>query len=166
MLHESMHVMGFSGHPLGHSVLTYFNRGKALTATDRLLLRTLYSDAVKPGTSPLQFMTVLGTRLEDAASDRRAARAAVVQFFERTLKDLHAFADGTGEPPASVLRTARTTGEGLARGRIETQFVLGEAYLNGYGVERDMGKAVQWLSKAAAGGHAGATRLLGTVSKP
>jgi len=76
---------------------------------------------------------------------------------------MQAFADGTGEPPASVLRTARTTGEGLARGRLETQYLLGEAYLNGYGVERDAEKAAQWLSKAAAGAHPGAIRLLGTM---
>ena len=162
MLHESMHVLGFSGHPAGHSILTYFNRGKVLTPTDKLLLRTLYSDDVRPGMSPFQFIAIFGQRVEAAATgpNRAATHIAVTQFLERAMKDMQAFADGAAEPPPALLRAARFTTEGVTRGRIEAQYWVGDAYLNGYIVQRDTAKAIAWLSKAAAGSHVGARRVL------
>src|SRR5205085_3311281 len=49
MLHESMHLMGIPGHPMRDSILTYFGRSGRLTDIDTLLLRTIYSEEVKPG---------------------------------------------------------------------------------------------------------------------
>jgi hypothetical protein len=162
MLHEAMHVMGFSGHPMGRTVLTYFARGTSLTDIDRLLLRTLYSSEITPGMSPFQFMSVLARHLEAVAveTEKGAVRAANTHFLQRTLKDMEAFAAGTGEPPAVLFRSSKASGDGIARGQVVLQFYLGDAYLNGYWVERDRAKAVEWLSKAALASHAGARRTL------
>src|SRR5262245_23642008 len=139
MLHESMHVMGIPGHPMGNTVLTYFTRSDRLTEIDKLLLKTIYSDDVKPGMSPFALLSVLAGRLVDAAADasKHGARETANAFLLRVVKEMEAFANGTGEAPAIVLRSGKATGAGLAQGRTNIQYFLGTAYLSGLVVERD-----------------------------
>ena len=78
---------------------------------------------------------------------------------------MEAFGNGTGEAPTILLRSGKATGAGLTRGRTDIQFFLGLAYLNGHIVERDKGKALEWIGRAAAASHVGAQRLLKSVSQ-
>ena len=43
---------------------------------------------------------------------------------------------------------------------VNAQFNLGLCYENGYGVEQDLGRAVEWFEKAAAQGHTKAQNFL------
>jgi hypothetical protein len=167
MLHEAMHAMGIPGHSMGRTVLSYFERGDRLTEIDRLLLKTIYSKDVEPGMSPFAFMSLLAERLVDASGEagKSDARQAATSFLLRTVKEMEAFGNGTGEAPALVLRSGKATGAGLARGRTDIQFFLGMAYLNGHIVEPDKGKALEWIGKAAAASHVGAQRLFKSVSE-
>ncbi len=76
MLHETMHLMGFLGHPLYNTVLSYFTGGNQLTEVDKLLLKTIYSDAVVSGASPFVVLEVLAQRLVDNAPDADKAAGA------------------------------------------------------------------------------------------
>ena len=49
------------------------------------------------------------------------------------------------------------------QGNTEAQHVLGECYLNGFGVEQDKEEAVKWLKKAAELGNTEAYYYLGVV---
>ncbi|HEY0336600.1 MAG TPA: DUF2927 domain-containing protein, partial [Burkholderiales bacterium] len=70
MLHESMHLMGIPGHPMGNSILTYFARSGGLTETDTLLLRTIYSEEVQPGMSPFAVLPILARHIVEGSRDR------------------------------------------------------------------------------------------------
>jgi S1-C subfamily serine protease len=66
-------------------------------------------------------------------------------------------APGEEEPAADeLLELAR-------KGDPEAQTAVGALYYDGDGVPKDMGKAVEWLEKGSAGGHAGAKALLGLI---
>src|SRR5262245_49818833 len=134
MLHESMHVMGIPGHPMGNTVLTYFARSDRLTEIDKLLLKTIYSTDVKPGMSPFAVLNVLASRLVDASSDagKKDARQTAKAFLLQIMREMEAFANGTGEAPAILLRSGKATSAGLAQGRTDIQYFLGTAYLNGH----------------------------------
>ncbi len=167
MLHESMHAMGIPGHPMGGTILSYFGPRDRLTEIDRLLLKTIYSKDVEPGMSPFAVMSLLAGRLVDASGEagKSDARQAATSFLLRTVREMEAFGNGTGEPPAVVFRSGKATDAGLARGRTDIQFFLGMAYLHGHIVEPDKGKALEWIGKAAAASHVGAQRLLKSVSQ-
>src|SRR5262249_38161893 len=167
MLHESMHVMGFAGHPMGNTVLTYFARSDRLTDIDRLLLKTIYSSDVEPGMSPFAVLSVFAGRLIAAAgADTRSdVRQEATSFLRRTVREMEAFGSGSGEGPTDVLRSGKATNAGLAQGRTDIQFFLGVAYLRGHIVEPDKQKALDWLAKAAAASHVGAQRLLKRLSE-
>ncbi len=165
MLHESMHVMGLSGHPMANSVLTYFARPAQLTDIDKFLLKTIYSDAVAPGISPFAALSILARTIENeaGATEKDAVRRATAAFSVRTFKDMESFAAGNGDPPSAVLRSSKGTSAGIARGQVEMQFFLGLAYLNGQFVEVDKSKAIFWLSKASEASHTDARKLLETL---
>lgn len=163
LLHEGMHAMGIPGHPYRQSVLTYFARGDKLTETDRLILKTVYSNEVEPGMYPLPALVIIARRLVETAAleDRANTELAAKVFLQNTVKQMEDFAAGAGDLPVVVLRSGRATSVGLASGRVQTQFLLGVAYTRGHIVEVDNAKAVAWLTKAAASAHAGAQFLLG-----
>ncbi len=162
MLHETMHLMGFLGHPLYHSVLTYFARGSELTAVDKLLLKTLYSPEVASGVSPFAMLEILARHLVDSASDadKAVAKQTADTFLRKTIQEMEAFGGGTGEAPTVIVRSGKATKQGLERGQVEIQFFLGLAYMRGHIVTPDKGKALSWLNKAAAASHAGAVTQL------
>jgi hypothetical protein len=165
MLHEAMHVMGIPGHPMGHSILTYFARSGRLTDIDKLLLKTIYSDEVYPDMSPFAVLPIVARRaLEGVAETHKSeAQAAASVFLRETMRNMEEFGNGSGVVPSAVLRSSKATAAGLARGQTQIQFFIGLAYLNGHIVERDEAKALDWLRKAAAASHAGARRLLESV---
>lgn len=165
MLHETMHLMGFPGHPLYHSVLTYFARSGQLTAVDKLLLRTLYAPEVVSGVSPFAMLEILARRLVDDSgdADKGSARQAADTFLRRTIREMEAFGNGTGEAPSVIVRSGKATQQGLERGQVEVQFFLGLAYLRGHVVAPDKEKALGWLRKAADT-HGGAAALLKTAA--
>jgi hypothetical protein len=162
MLHEMMHLMGFLGHPLYHSMLTYFARGTELTTVDKLLLKTIYSDAVTSGASPFAVLETLAQRIVDNAADadKNASRQAADMFLRNTIQAMENFANGTGEAPTVILRSGRATTQGMARGRTDIQYFLGLAYTHGHIVKADKDKALGWLQKAAAASHGGAAAQL------
>lgn len=164
MLHEAMHVMGIPGHPRGHTILTYFARDGSLTEMDRLLLRTIYSDEMAPGTSPLaglQIMTRHIVGAVPAGPQRVEAENVADAFLQKTIAQMEHFANGSGEPPAILLRSSKTTAAGIAKGRINLQYYLGLAYSRGDIVAVDEKKAAQWLTRAAGAAHADGQNLLG-----
>jgi TPR repeat protein len=138
--------------------LSYFGRDGQVSEADKLVLTTSYSSEVEPGMSPLPALAIVARRLVDAyppgAAKAEAARAAQT-FLRTTVAQMENFATG-GEPPGSVLRSGKTTAAGLAQGRIETQFLLGAAYMEGQIVDADPNRGVGWLTKAAYAAHADA----------
>jgi Sel1 repeat len=162
MLHETMHLMGFLGHPLYNSVLTYFARGSQLTAVDKLLLQTIYSDAVTSGASPFAALETLAQRMIDSApeADKNATRQSADAFLRKTIKEMEAFGSGAGEAPTVIVRSGKATKQGIERGQIDIQYFLGLAYLRGHIVKPDKEKARAWLEKAAAASHGGAAAAL------
>ena len=48
-------------------------------------------------------------------------------------------------------------------GHAEAQFMLGQFYKNGVGVDKDADEAVRWLTAAALNRHTGAQILLGNM---
>ncbi len=159
MLHEGMHLMGLPGHPLRNSVLTYFARSNSLTELDRSLLRYIYSAGVRPNLSPLAALE--GFSMHQARLSGGTSPAASTHAFLSTLiRNLEAFAEGSGEPPAVIYRSGKATSSGLQRGQVESQFYLGLAYLNGDIVTPDRARAAYWLGKAAGNGHAIAASML------
>lgn len=164
MLHESMHVMGISGHPHANSMLTYFARGEKLTEADKLMLKTIYSSEVEPGMLPLPFIEIVARRVVDAVpagADRSEAEAAAKAFLRNTIREMEAFAKDGGDPPVILLRSSKTTSAGLARGRVDMQFYLGVAYTRGQIVEVDKKKGVEWLTRAAHASHTEGQLMLG-----
>jgi hypothetical protein len=162
MLHETMHLMGFPGHPLYHSILTYFARGSQLTTVDKLLLKTLYSPEVASGASPFAMLEALARRLVDNANDadKTAAKQTADTFLRKTIREMEAFGGGTGEAPTVIVRSGKATKQGLERGQVEIQFFLGLAYMRGHIVTPDKDKALGWLNQAAAASHNGAAAQL------
>lgn len=162
MLHETMHLMGFQGHPLYHSILTYFARSNQLTTVDKLLLKTLYSPEVASGTSPFAMLEILARRLVDNANDadKTSVKQAADLFLRKTIHEMEAFGSGTGEAPTVIVRSGRATKQGLERGQIDIQYFLGLAYMHGHIVKPDKEKALGWLQKAAAASHGGAATQL------
>lgn len=162
MLHEAMHLMGFPGHPLYDSILSYFARGSQLTAIDTLLLKTLYAPEVVSGVSPFAMLEILARRVVDGAdvADKAAVRQAADTFLRKTFREMEAFGNGTGEAPSVILRSGKATQQGIERGHVDIQFFLGLAYLRGHIVEPDKDKALGWFTKAAAASHAGAAAQL------
>lgn len=166
MLHETMHAMGIPGHPNRNSALTYFGGSRNLTAADLLILQSVYSGEVEPGMYPFPALAVVARRLVESVApgaDRSEAEQAARAFPQNTVRQMEDYAGGAGELPVVVLRSGRATSGGLANGRVQMQFLLGVAYGRGHIVEVDTGKAVGWLSRAAASSHAGAQYLLGNA---
>ena len=164
MLHESMHTMGFSGHPHANSVLTYFGRPSKLTEADLLILRSVYSSDIKPGMFPFLALAIIARRLVETippGAERAEAEQAAQAFLRNTVKQMEDFAGGSGEPPVILLRSSRATSPGVARGRTEMQYYLGMAYSFGHIVEVDKKKGVEWLTKAAQADRAAAQYFLG-----
>jgi hypothetical protein len=157
MMHEAMHAMGIPGHPVANSVLTYFARSGRLTDIDKRLLRLIYSDALQPDMSPFAALAVIARR---PAGDAGNAADGITSLLRKIISDMERFADGTGEPPAVILRSSKATASGIERGQRDVQYFLGIAYLQGHIVDRDRAKAIDWLSKAAAASHLQARRLL------
>lgn len=162
MMHEAMHAMGVTGHPLANSVLTYFARSGRLSEIDKRLLRLIYSDALQPNMSPFAALAVIARDTARGTAGTTTPDAAA-PLLRKIVADMERFADGTGEPPAVIILSSKATAAGLARGQVEIQFFLGLAYLNGHIVERDQAKAVEWLTKAAGASHVQARRLLEKV---
>ena len=163
MLHETMHAMGFDGHPHAGSVLTYFARSGGLTAADIFLLKTVYSSDIKPGMTPLAALAVFARRLLETVppgTERTDAEQAVQAFLLDTVRQAETFADG-GEPLAILLRSGKSTSAGIARGRIETQYFLGIAYTFGHVVAADPEKGVTWLTRCAQADRMNAQFYLG-----
>jgi len=161
MMHEAMHAMGVTGHPLANSVLTYFARSGRLSEIDKRLLRLIYSDALPPNMSPFAALAVIA---RETTRGTAATTIPAAPLLRKIVADMERFADGTGEPPAVIILSSKATAAGLARGQLEIQFYLGLAYLNGHIVERDQAKAIEWLTRAAGGSHLQARRILDKVN--
>jgi len=82
-------------------------------------------------------------------------------FYTDTIRQMHAYANGTGDVPAIVKRSGKSTPDGIRYGRAEMSYFLGIAYLEGATVSRDATEAVRWLERASAMGNRGAQAKLG-----
>ena len=162
--HESMHVMGVRGHPAGQTVLSYFPwKIDGLLPLDRVMLRAWYNPRMQGGMTPFEALPILADELVATvpAADKQVAMKERAQFFVDTIRKMHAYADGTGDVPAVVKRSGKSTPDGIKFGRGEMSYFLGIAYLEGTTVPRDATEAVKWLERAATMGNRGAQAKLG-----
>jgi len=162
--HESMHVMGVRGHPAGQTVLSYFPwKIDGLLPLDRVMLRAWYNPRMQGGMTPFEALPILADELVATAppAQRQAAMRARDTFYTDTIRQMHAYANGTGDVPAIVKRSGKSTPDGIRYGRAEMSYFLGIAYLEGATVSRDATEAVRWLERASAMGNRGAQAKLG-----
>lgn len=130
--HESMHAMGFTGHPhASDSVLSYVYQREDLSPVDKMSLRVLYDQRLKPGTFQLAAMALARDILVDklvadgASDDTRT----LGQTYIRNLVPL-------------TLRLAE-------EGNVGLQYQLGVAYTFGQVVPKDEAAGFAWLKRAA-----------------
>ncbi len=162
--HESMHVMGVRGHPGGQTVLSYFPwKIDGLLPLDRVMLRAWYSPRMQGGMTPFEALPILGDELIATLppAQRPAAMKTRDNFYSNTIREMNAYANGTGDVPAIVKRSGKSTADGIRFGRAEMSYFLGIAYLEGTTVSRDATEAVRWLERASAMGIRGAQAKLG-----
>jgi hypothetical protein len=163
--HEAMHVMGVRGHPAGKTVLSYFpTKVDGLLPLDKVMLHGWYSARMRGGMTPFEVLPVLADELVASMPDRTAAAAARDRFFNRTIDQMQAFADGKGDVPMIVKRSGKSTDEGIRFGRMEMSYFLGVAYLEGSTVPQDSNQAVRWLQRAANLGSRTAAARLGAAT--
>jgi hypothetical protein len=162
--HESMHVMGVRGHPAGQTVLSYFPwKIDGLLPLDRVMLRAWYNPRMQGGMTPFEALPILADELVATvpAAQKAAAMKTRDTFFVNTIREMNAYANGTGDVPAIVKRSGKSTSDGIRYGRAEMSYFLGIAYLEGTTVQRDASEAVRWLERASAMGNRGAQAKLG-----
>ena len=162
--HESMHVMGVRGHPAGQTVLSYFPwKIDGLLPLDRVMLRAWYNPRMQGGMTPFEALPVLADELVATMpqGQKQAAMKSRDAFYTDTIRQMHAYANGTGDVPSVVKRSGKSTNEGIRYGRGEMSYFLGIAYLEGATVQRDATEAVKWLERAATMGNRGAQAKLG-----
>jgi hypothetical protein len=163
--HEAMHVMGVRGHPAGKTVLSYFpSKVDGLLPLDRVMLRAWYSPKMRGGMTPFEALPVLADELVATMPDPARAGQARDRFFNRTIDQMQAFADGKGDVPIIVKRSGKSTEEGIRFGRMEMSYFLGVAYLEGVTVPPDPTQAVRWLQRAANLGSRTAQARLGAAT--
>lgn len=163
--HESMHVMGVRGHPAGKTVLSYFpTRVDGLLPLDRVMLHAWYSPRIRGGMTPFEVLPVLADELVASMPDKEKAAASRDRFFQTTIEQMQAFADGQGDVPFIVKRSGKSTQEGIRFGRMEMSYFLGVAYLEGVTVPQDPNQAVRWLQRAANLGSRTAQARLGAAT--
>lgn len=159
--HEAMHVMGVRGHPAGKTVLSYFPwKVDGLLPLDKVMLRAWYSPRMRAGATPFEALPVLAEELVQSMPDKAQAIAARERFFQRTIGEMQAFANGQGDVPHIVKRSGKSTEDGIRNGRMEMSYFLGVAYLDGAMVGQDPAQARTWLTRAASlGSRTAQTRL-------
>jgi hypothetical protein len=164
--HEAMHVMGVRGHPAGKTVLSYFpTKVDGLLQLDKAMLHAWYSPRMRGGMTPFEVLPVLADELVAMMPDQVKAAAARERFFNKTVEQMQAFADGKGDVPMIVKRSGKSTDEGIRFGRMEMSYFLGVAYLEGVTVSQDSGQAVRWLQRAANLGSRTAQARLGATAR-
>lgn len=164
LLHESMHAMGFSGHPSGDSILSYFRKSNELTQIDEFLLRVLYSDQIKVDMYLFPALQIYAQRAIEAVPEGQArleAEKTAMRFLREAVTQMESFALANGEPPRVVLRSSKSTTTGLEKGRTEAQYLVGLAYMFGDVVEVDKKKGFNMLARAASLSHGEAQLSLG-----
>ncbi|HSV79910.1 MAG TPA: hypothetical protein VLK85_12015 [Ramlibacter sp.] len=162
--HEAMHVMGVRGHPAGKTVLSYFPiKVDGLLPLDRVMLRAWYSPRMQGGMTPFEALPVMAEELINALPDKVQAAQARERFFNRTVEQMQAFANGTGDVPVIVKRSGKATDDGIRYGRMEMSYFLGVAYLEGNTVQQDPSQALRWLQRAATLGSRTAQAKLGAA---
>ncbi len=161
--HEAMHVMGVRGHPAGKTVLSYFpSRVDTLLALDRVMLRGWYSPAMRAGMTPFEALPLLADELVLSTPGNPGAGALRDRFIATTVEQMRAYADGSGDIPAIVRRSGKSTADGIRNGRSEMSYFLAVAYLEGASVAADRAQGVQWLERAATAGNRRAQARLGS----
>jgi hypothetical protein len=166
--HEAMHVLGVRGHPEGRTVLSYFGgHGDGLLPLDKAMLRAWYSPQVRAGMTPFEVLPVLTGELARIQKAPRQALKARDRFLARTLEQMQAFANGSGDVPLIVKRCGKATDGGIRFGRMEMSYFLGVAYLHGATVRRDASLAERWMQRAALlGSRSAQARLAPPASAP
>ena len=162
--HEAMHVMGVRGHPGGATVLSYFpTKVDGLLPLDRVMLHAWYSPRMQGGMTPFEALPVLDDELIATlpASQKPAAVKTRDAFFAETVREMNAYASGTGDAPSIVRRSGKSTPDGIRFGRGEMGYFLGIAYLEGATVRRNEAEAMKWFERAATMGNRGAQAKLG-----
>jgi hypothetical protein len=162
--HEAMHVLGVRGHPEGQTVLSYFGtQVEGLMPLDRAMLRGWYSPRTRGGMTPFEVLPILADELVASRPDQRQATQVRDRFLARTVAEMRAFADGSGDAPSIVKRCGKATDQGVRFGRTEMSYFLGVAYLEGAAVARDSTQALRWLQRAADQGSRSAQTRLGAA---
>jgi hypothetical protein len=162
--HEVMHAMGVRGHPEGVTVLSYFaTQVEGLTPLDKVILRAWYSPRTRGGMTPFEVLPILADELVAILPNKAKATRSRDRFLARTLSEMEAFANDKGDIPAIIKRSGKSTEEGIRFGRMEMNYFLGVAYLQGATVPQDPGLAQRWLQRAASLGSRTALAQLGAA---
>jgi hypothetical protein len=171
VLHELMHAMGLMGHPMGDTVLTYFggNRTK-LSNLDRFVLKHWNSSSIQPGMNVFRIVKTLNRLwiFENVPMAEQAeAQVLEAQWFAKTIAQMDKFADadadikdGSAEPPRILYRSGRLSDAGLKTSRLYIQGMLGTAYLEGFGVDKNPARALTLLMRGSQSGMVGAVNAL------
>jgi TPR repeat protein len=127
------------------------------------MLRAWYNPRMQGGMTPFEALPVLADELVATvpAANRATAMRARDTFYTDTVRQMHAYANGSGDVPSIVKRSGKSTSDGVRYGRAEMSYFLGIAYLEGVTVQRDATEAVRWLERAATMGNRGAQAKLG-----
>jgi hypothetical protein len=169
VLHELMHAMGLPGHPYEDSVLSYFEQSQAeLKPLDQFVLRQWYSEKINPGMNVFRVIKLLNNQwiLQNVPLAQQAeAQRAEQEWFAKTIAQVNAFADddqsnGKPEPPRILYRSGRLSEAGLQRSRFVIQGILGVAYLEGFGVDKNLARAKELLMRGTKQGAPGAILAL------
>jgi len=162
--HEVMHVMGVRGHPEGMTVLSYFpTQVEGLTPLDKAILRAWYSPRARGGMTPFEVLPILADELVAILPNKAKATKSRDRFLARVVSEMQAFANDRGDIPAIIKRSGKSTDEGIRFGRMEMNYFLGVAYLQGATVPQDPGLAQRWLQRAASLGSRTALAQLGAA---
>ena len=167
--HEAMHLMGVRGHPGGHTVLSYFpQKVDGLEPLDKVMLRAWYSPRMKGGMTPFEALPVLSDELIASLpeAERPAARQTRDRFYASIVEQMQAYAAGSGDIPAIVKRSGKSTEDGIRHGRSEMSYFLGVAYFEGATVAADQKQALNWFERAASAGNRGAQSYLAGPGTP
>jgi TPR repeat protein len=114
--------------------------------------------------TPFEMLPILADQLVAMAPNKVTAAQQRDRFLARTVQEMEAFAQGTGDIPEILKRCGKVTESGMKLGRMEMSYFLGVAYKEGATVPRNDAQAQRWLQHAGSlGSRSAQARLAGAT---